>query len=85
MSRRARKKGRSAKARARRSVPPTEPARAPVDPASVIARWTAPHYVRGNKVFELEVAGPVVTASSPEQLREATELVTERDGTPDVN
>lgn len=49
-----------------------------------MARWTAPHYIRGNKLFELEIAGPVVKASSPEELREATELVTKRDGTPDV-
>jgi len=87
MSRRLRKRGRSAKDRdrSRRALPQVEPERAPVDYAATLARWTAPHYFRGNKVFELEVVGPVVTASSPEELREATELVTERDGTREVN
>lgn len=87
MSRRLRKKGRNAKDRdrSRRALPQVEPERAPVDIAAVVSRWTAPHYCRGNEVLRLEVGGPVVTARSPEQLREATELATERDGTPEVN
>ena len=79
MSRRLRKLGRTAadRARAKAAAPQAGPAPVPVDVGQVIARWTAPRTSRRAVVFQLEVIGPLVCASTPEELAAAYSRVRE--------
>jgi hypothetical protein len=45
----------------------------PTPVASPLGRWGAIFTCRGQPVLRIERAGPLVTASTPEELRERTE------------
>jgi hypothetical protein len=43
-----------------------------VSPGDPVGKWRAKFYSRGNVIFQLRDFGPLVRASTPEELREKT-------------
>ena len=53
----------------------------PTPVAGPLGRWGAMFYSRGNPIMQLEQAGPVVEARTPEELAAKTKAVMDSEGT----